>query len=323
MVTVIAQRVAEFALTSSNEKEPFVKHPGVMTFDMLLGNPDKLKHYLLLYDELWVPDLALESPGDYGNDESYQEILADLQWLNEQNQVREPPISLADARADEVTTSLGKMYEDAWKALNKTHPTAEKAAIAGAVASFNIDLSLTRMVMHILWRDKNELAYPVIFPFKEPKRKRSSTEKRQQVLSIVLKQFPDPRPDLPLEDIVSFKQDPETQHKFKKLWDWIRKFGEVTQDRHELEEEIDSLLIDYRYHLKQLTNKVQTDRRKVWVSLPGDLAEDLVKFRWGKALGRLFELKLERIAAHDEEMKLPGHEIAYVKESIDLLAPDR
>ena len=297
-----------------------MKHPGVIAFDMLLGNPDKLKHYLLLYDELWVPDLALDSPGDYGNEESYQQILADLRWLHEHNQVREPPISLASAAADEVTTSLRALYEDAWNALRKTHSTAKKAALEGAVASFNIDMSLTRLVMHILWRDRGELAYPVIFPFNV--RKRRPAEKRQEVLSIVLKQFPDPRPDLPLEDIVSFKLDPETQYKFKKFWDWIRKFSDEKHDRHELEEEIDSLLIDYRYHLKQLTNKVQTDRRKVWVSLPGDLAEDLVKFRWGKALGRLFDLKLERIAAHDEEMKAPGNEIAYVKESIDLLSPD-
>lgn len=297
-------------------------HPGVISFDMLLGNPDKLKHYLLLYDELWVPDLALESPGDYANDESYAPLLADLRWLNEQDQVREPPISIDSASDDEVTSSLKAMYNDAWDALSASYSTAEEAALESAAASFNIDMALTRMVMHILWRDRGELAYPVIFPFKKKEREENTAEKRHAVLSIILEQFPDPRPDLPLEDIVSFKRDPETQYKYKKLWDWIRKFGDVNQNKHELEEEIDSLLIDYRHHLGQLTNKIDTDRRKVWVSMPGDVIEDLVKFRWGKALGRVFQLKLERIAAYEEEMKLPGNEIAYVKESIDLLAPE-
>jgi hypothetical protein len=298
-----------------------MKHPGVISFDMLLGNPDKLKQYLLLYDELWVPDLALDSPGDYGNDPSFEQILTDLRWLNEEQQVVEPPIDLNSARQDEVTTPLWAIHEEAWTALSKEYPTAEEAALEAGTASFNIDMVLTRIVMHILWRDKGELAYPVIFPFKEPKNKQSRTGKRHDVLTIVLKQFPDPRPDLPLEDIVAFKRDPETQYKFKKLWDWIRKFGEEQKDKYEMEEEIDSLLTDYRYHLKHLTNKIKNDNRKYWVSLPGDLLEDVVKFQWGRSLGRLFELKRERILAHDEELRVPGSEIAYVKESIDLLSP--
>jgi len=41
--------------------------------------------------------------------------------------------------------------------------------------------------------------------------------------AIVLKRFPDPRPDLSLEDILAFRRDPETQYKFAKLWHWMHK----------------------------------------------------------------------------------------------------
>jgi hypothetical protein len=50
------------------------------------------------------------------------------------------------------------------------------------------------------------------------------------------------------------------------------------------------------------------------------MLENLVKLRLGKIAVGLLDLKRARIAAHDEELKAPGNEIAYVKESIELLS---
>jgi len=51
--------------------------------------------------------------------------------------------------------------------------------------------------------------------------------------------------------------------------------------------------------------------------------ENLVKLRFGKIAATLFDLKSARISAHEDELKLSGSEIAYVKESIELLSPKR
>ena len=39
-----------------------MKRSGVISWDLLLGMPDRLKQYVLLYDELWVPGINRSYP---------------------------------------------------------------------------------------------------------------------------------------------------------------------------------------------------------------------------------------------------------------------
>ena len=172
-----------------------------------------------------------------------------------------------------------------------------------------------------MWRDREELAFPVAFPFVHELAPSTSLSKSQQVLQIVLKKFPDPRADLPLEDIVAFRRDPETQYKFAKLWHWMQKVAIGNTNTKEIEEELDWLLTDYQFHIQQTSKKVRTDRLKAWLTVPADALENLVHLKFGKAVASLLDLKSASIAAHDEELKAPGNEIAYLKESIELLSP--
>jgi hypothetical protein len=114
------------------------------------------------------------------------------------------------------------------------------------IIHFNMDLSLTRLIAYATWRDRHETAFPVVFPFVEKLAPASAISKSQQALSVVFKRFPDPRPDLPLEDIVAFKRDQDTQCKFAKLWAWIQRVATRETAVRELEEELDWLLTDYR-----------------------------------------------------------------------------
>ena len=171
-----------------------------------------------------------------------------------------------------------------------------------------------------MWRDRQETAFPVVFPFVEKLAPASAISKSQQVLAVVLKRFPDPRPDLPLEDIVAFKRDAETQYKFAKLWNWMHRVAAGGNGARELEEELDWLLTDYRHHIEQLSERVHTEKLKAWFTVPAEMLENVVKLKFGKIAERLLDLKSARIAAHDEELKAPGNEIAYIKESIELLS---
>ena len=58
-------------------------------------------------------------------------------------------------------------------------------------------------------------------------------------------------------------------------------------------------------------------------TVPAETLENLIKLRFGKIAATLIDLKKASIAAHEDEVKLPGGEIAYVKESIELLSPKR
>jgi hypothetical protein len=302
-----------------------VLRPGIITFEMLVDDLDSVKKRVLLYDELWVPGIGQilqgGNPGNHYDDETF----AGIAWLAEQGFVKEPPLKLApdQLKADEVVKSLNEIYRDAEKSLDKTYRTPKVAALNAGAAVFNMDLSLTRLIAYVIWRDRRETAFPVNFPFVEKLAPGSAISKSQQVLAVVLKRFPDPRPDLPLEDVVAFKRDPETQYKFAKLWHWMQKVATNSGGPRELEEELDWLLTDYGHHVQQMSQQVRTDKLKTWITVPAEMLENIIKLKFGKIASRLLDLRSARIAAHDEELKAPGNEIAYIKESIELLSPKR
>jgi hypothetical protein len=195
-----------------------------------------------------------------------------------------------------------------------------KAAIAGGVYHFNECIALSRLTTHLLWRDHGQLAYPVFFPFDA---KIPGLKERHNVLSVVLKRFPAVTTDVPLQDIVAFKRDQDTQDKFARFWKWTRKISQQHTDAHELEEELDSLINDYSQHLKQLTRETGNERLEILLATPGDLIEDVIKLRLGNIARRLLQLRKTKISAHGAEMKLPGSEIAYVTEATRVLSVRR
>ena len=298
-----------------------MNRPGVISWGLLCGEPEKLKEYLLLYDEIWVPGLDASHPTDdeIAEWDLDQENLASLDWLAAQGVIREPPIERDGAKPDTVVRALTKMHDRAFARGNKTYPTPEEAALEGAAAIFNIDIALTRLVTYLVWRDKGQVVYPIVFPLDDAPWLPPQLQRTQEVLSVVVKQFPVPEPGIPLEDIVAFKRDAETQYKFAKFWHWTSTVAQQTADRHTIAEEFDWLLTDYSRQLHQLTRETKLQRLEIILNTPGELLEDLVKFKWGSLGARLFQFKKAKIQAHNAEMKLPGSELAYITEATKLL----
>lgn len=295
---------------------------GIIT-SPLFDSLDTLKKRILLYDELWVPGVSSWLEKGHIEDRDDEEMLASVEWLAAQGFIKAPPfnITTGEIRSDAVVKTLLKIYRDAAESLNKTYRTAESAAKHAGAAVFNMDLAATRAIAYVLWRDYQKRAFPVIFPFRDELAPGSAVTKTQEVLTLVLNRLPEPQPDLPLEDIVAFKRDPETIEKFDRFWRWTRKLAKGGEGIEELEEELDWLLTDYTRQVERASKMARYDRLKVWVTVPAETLENLIKLRFGKIAATLIDLKKASIAAHDDEVKLPGSEIAYLKESIALLSP--
>jgi hypothetical protein len=301
-----------------------VNRPGIISFGLLLGQPQLLTHYLLLYDELWVPFLSSSYPDrktikEWDLD---QEHLASIAYLERESLIKESPFDPTgpSIRGDSITAALIALHDDAQSAASKAYPTAKRAALEAAAASFNNDIALSRLVSYVLWRDKQELAYPVVFPFGTLDKMPRDLAGIHKVLSIVLKRFPTPSPDIPLEDFVAFKQDADTKYKFARFWDWTRKIAKGSLDQRDIEEEVDWMITDYSHHLQHLTTALKNEQLEVVVSTPLDMVEDLVKIRWGKLARSLFSLRGKQLSAHSAELKLPGSELAYITEATSILS---
>jgi hypothetical protein len=110
--------------------------------------------------------------------------------------------------------------------------------------------------------------YPVVFPFGTIEDVPESLARIHTVLSIVLKRLPAPSEKLPLEDLIGFKRDPDTQYKFARFWHWTQTISNSSSNKAEVQEEIDWLVTDYSTHLKQLTKEVNYQRAEVLVATP-------------------------------------------------------
>jgi len=305
-----------------------IKRPGIISWGMLQGQTgaiDSLKEHLLLYDEIWVPWLNSSYPTDdeikeWDLDEEY---LASISWLMSQGVIVEPPIDLDTADKDDVVRGLLDIYNEASRVSEKVFRTSEQAARSGAAASFNIDIALSRLTTYLLWRDRQEIAYPIAFPFKDFAKVPGDFKRMHDVLSVVIKRFPAPSSDVPLEDIVAFKRDPETKYKFAKFWQWVRKTAEGKGDMVQVNEELDSLMNEYTHHLHQLSKETRDQHLEIVLTSPADVIEDLIKLRLGNLARRFLKFRSIKIAAHGAEMKLPGNEIAYITEASKALAPRR
>jgi len=137
-----------------------VKRPGIISWDLLLGQPDLLKHYVPAYDDIWIPWLSKSFPSADEIDEWNldREHLASLEWLTAENVRVEPPFDIEAAKADDVLADLASQISSAEQERGKVYDTAEEAALRGAEASFDYDMALTRLTAYLPWRDRQALA---------------------------------------------------------------------------------------------------------------------------------------------------------------------
>ncbi len=77
--------------------------------------------------------------------------------------------------------------------LDKMFGTAKAAALHAGAAIFNMNLSLIRAIAYVQWRDRQETAFPVVYPFVEKLAPDSALSKSQQAIAVIL--FVEQRPD--------------------------------------------------------------------------------------------------------------------------------
>src|SRR5262245_31074251 len=146
-----------------------MNRPGVISWNLLLGQSDLLKHYFLLYDELWVPwfNSSYPTKQDIEEWDLDREHLASIAYLDREGFIKEPPIDLmgSGSRRDRVAAALINLYNTSLAVKSKVYPTARQAAREGAAADFNMDIAVSRLTSYLMWRDREELVYPVVFPF--------------------------------------------------------------------------------------------------------------------------------------------------------------
>jgi hypothetical protein len=138
------------------------------------------------------------------------------------------------------------------------------------------------------------------------------SDRETQVLRLVLSRFPMPQSDQPLERLIEFKKDSDSQAKRLALREWITSIAKTEKTLREIGQQLEFLVADYeeRVRLHRLVYRytpieiVLATASAIMAALAGRSAVD--------GASGIFSLRQQRILAELKEFDLPGREVAYL-----------
>lgn len=155
-----------------------------------------------------------------------------------------------------------------------------------------------------------------ILPADTPKRICRALKQPQlpntSVIEIVLKQFPMPREEEPIEKYVDFSNDPDTNVKLARLRFWMRTTASKKKSTNEIEQELQELLFEYDQHMK--LHKLKSDHG-IWrtiLTTTADVLDNLVRFKSKPVVESIYKLGEKRIQLIETENIAPGREVSYL-----------
>jgi len=292
--------------------------------------PSFLKRTSLLFERIALPEVREEIINQWQDTQPNE--ANELFWLIEQGivfQVNTPTSTslLALDEEDEkeievISKDFEKSLTDFFGEITETSPSeiteivqkrladpsltdTEKLKIVGHFVALGQDIS---RLFGCFLRAQGVKAYPVL-PFSMRQTKIPS---QAQVIEIVFKNLPTPSEKTPWEQIIEYRSDPESRAKFLDLRNWI---NEITRDRlprQEVSEKLEYLLSQYERQMNLHKMKSKDGVIESVVVTTAEIAENLLKLKWGKLAKMAFSMRQRKIALMEGELTSPGSEVAYI-----------
>jgi hypothetical protein len=276
-----------------------------------------LKREALLFEQIAIPDLSYAicqpdcEPG----------LAADLEWLASNGVVIQPKVDYE------------KLFQAGRFPIMRPHlPTL----MMGFDVEANTALWLQRFEGRdsvALYPSHNALAQRILPQLDETERMMlgmmqhaahvmntsfSGPAVRAEAVEATLRGFPEPTEDTAWEQILEFRNDPDSKGKLLDLRRWIKKAAKDGLTRKEAGEELEWLLQEYERHLALHRMKSSQGLIETVVTTTAEVAEDLVKLRLGELAKLGFAWKRRQLALQEAELKAPGREVAYIAKARQL-----
>lgn len=132
------------------------------------------------------------------------------------------------------------------------------------------------------------------------------------VMSIVIKKLPTPDDSTPLEQVLDYKNDPNSKTHILRLRKWMRKLSKDNLAPIEIEQELEYLISEYETHMKLNKMKINNTALETTLTMTAEVAENIVKIKWKDAMKSLFTFKHRKIALIEAEKNAMGREVAYI-----------
>lgn len=138
-------------------------------------------------------------------------------------------------------------------------------------------------------------------------------------LQVTLKGIPLPAENMPWDDFLQFRSDPENSARLRALRLWLQKRGTTIENEKIMQEELEALLHDYRTYMKIQKIKYGDGLISTLVTTTAEVIAHSASLNFGLALKSILDIRKQNIALTEAELNAPGREVSYIARAQDWL----
>jgi len=127
-------------------------------------------------------------------------------------------------------------------------------------------------------------------------------------IQVTLKSISMPRKDIPLDELLSFKEDSSVKHSLLGFRSWIYAAARSSENRSELHARFTDEYNSYKRELKRLGEQ----ERNFELSIVASLVRDILDLNLGSAIETLFSYRTRKVELDSKADALPGRRLDYI-----------
>ena len=149
----------------------------------------------------------------------------------------------------------------------------------------------------------------------------SQLDNASQVYNLLLPHFSIPI-QIPFEELISFKQEPEIKPYLIVLRNWSNEITKSNITVLELQEKLEYLTSEYHSFMRIQKLKHSTSAIEIIFTAAAETIESLLKLKIGNAAKAMFNVRKSKIQLLEAELNAPGREIAFIIKSNERFGKD-
>lgn len=286
---------------------------------------ENLKSQLVFFDKLLLDYNALEenyklweSLCGSSNNELIQiknRVFTDIEYLFKKNQ-----LSDLDSKMDsfgvknipfENDDIFLKMHNQTSKEINKLLSSNLSETQIALTVKFRSFASKTRLARLYLSKFDKENSYSSLL-ISNLNSISNTSDSDEQITSLILKKIPIPKDNVSLEKILEFINKEDIKRDRRRLQVWLNKHRNSNTNIKQLNQEIESLLLDYENRMRISLKEYELTKFELIIKLPLEIIEKTLKIKWSELPDTYFKYKKAKYKLLKEETKAPGKELAFI-----------
>lgn len=140
----------------------------------------------------------------------------------------------------------------------------------------------------------------------------SKENKKNNVIRLVLENFPVPCGEISLEQLVEVKQDLDFKERFHELKNWINDMTNSDLSLIEIKEKLEYLIVQYKKRIELHKLKYQKGTLQTITQVVFGALENVAKLNFTKAYDTILSISKSKTEFLEKELDIKGREISYL-----------